>query len=116
MNTNETCHFDIDTLRSTLDYAAMRYCPPYDAPRKAGRPKNNKRMKSPYEGKKKIRPWWMTMKEKKKGKVTQHHHASQKGLEVVVKIEWDFLVMLINNIYWYLVMQMDWPFFCDANE
>ncbi len=31
----------------------MRYCPPYAAPRKAGRPKNNKRMKSPLEGKKK---------------------------------------------------------------
>jgi hypothetical protein len=40
----------MDTLRSTLEDAAMRYCPPYAAPRKAGRPKNNKRMKSPLEG------------------------------------------------------------------
>jgi hypothetical protein len=31
----------------------MRYCPLYAAPRKAGRPKNNKCMKSPLEGKKK---------------------------------------------------------------
>ncbi len=31
----------------------MRYCPPYAAPRKAGHPKNNKRIKSPLEGKKK---------------------------------------------------------------
>jgi hypothetical protein len=31
----------------------MRYYLPYAAPRKAGRPKNNKRMKSPLEGKKK---------------------------------------------------------------
>ncbi len=50
---NETCHFDMDTLGSTLEDAAMRYCPPYAAPRKAGRPKNNKHMKSPLEGKKK---------------------------------------------------------------
>jgi hypothetical protein len=31
----------------------MRYCLPYAAPRKAERPKNNKHMKSPLEGKKK---------------------------------------------------------------
>jgi hypothetical protein len=52
-DTNETCHFDMDTLRSTPEDAAMRYCPPYAAPRKAGCPKNNKHMKSPLEGKKK---------------------------------------------------------------
>ncbi len=46
-DTNETCHFDIDTLRETLKDAAMKYCLPYAAPRKAGCPKNNKRMKSP---------------------------------------------------------------------
>jgi hypothetical protein len=93
-DTNETCHFDMDTLRETPEDAAMRYCPPYAAPRKAGRPKNNKRMKSPLEGKKKrkstgstLRPWWMTMKEKRKRKVTQHQHATQKGLEVEVKFE-----------------------------
>ncbi len=50
-DTNETCHFDMDTLRSTLEDAVMRYCPPYAAPRKAGRPKNNKCMKSLLEGK-----------------------------------------------------------------
>ena len=75
----------------------MRYCPPYAAPRNAGHPKNNKRMKSPLEGKKKrkalgvhVRPWWMTMKEKMKRKVTQHQHATQKGLEVGVNFEWVF--------------------------
>ncbi len=52
-DTNETCHFDMDTLRETPKDAAMWYCPPYAAPRKAGRPKYNKRMKSPLEGKKK---------------------------------------------------------------
>ena len=52
-DTNETCHWDMDTLRETLEDAAMRYCPPYAAPRKAGCPKSNKRMKSPLEGKKK---------------------------------------------------------------
>jgi hypothetical protein len=50
VDTNETCHFDMDTLRSTLEDAAMRYYLPYAAPRKAGRPKNNKCMKSPLEG------------------------------------------------------------------
>ncbi len=57
----------------------------------------------------------MTMKEKRKEKVTQHQHATQKGLEVGVKIEWVFLVMLINNIHWYLVMQMNWLFFGDVH-
>jgi hypothetical protein len=52
-DTNATCHFDMDTLRSTPEDVAMRYCLPYAAPRKAGCPKNNKRMKSPLEGKKK---------------------------------------------------------------
>ncbi len=27
-DTNEICHFDMDTLRSTQEDAAMRYCPP----------------------------------------------------------------------------------------
>jgi hypothetical protein len=96
-DTNETCHFDMDTLRSTPEDAAMRCCPLYAAPRKAGCPKNNKRMKSPLEGKKRkralgvqVRPWWMTMKEKRKRKVTQHQHATQKGLEVRVNFEWVF--------------------------
>jgi hypothetical protein len=56
--------------------------------------------KSPLEGKKKrkstgskVRPWWMTMKEKRKRKrkVTQHQHATQKGLEVGDNFEWFFL-------------------------
>jgi hypothetical protein len=50
--TNETCHVDMDTLRLTPEDAA-RYCLPYAAPRKAGHPKNNKRIESPLEGKKK---------------------------------------------------------------
>ncbi len=43
----------MDTLRSTPEDAAMRYCPPYAAPRKAGCPKNIKCMKSLLEGKRK---------------------------------------------------------------
>ncbi len=50
--TNETCHWEMDTLRETPEDAAMRYCPPYAAPRKAGRPKTNKCMKSLLEGQK----------------------------------------------------------------
>jgi hypothetical protein len=94
VDTNETCHFDMDTLRLTPEDAAMRYCSPYAAPRKAGRPKNNKRMKSPLEGKKKRKTTGSTREamvddneEKRKWKVTQHQHATQKGLEVRVKFE-----------------------------
>jgi hypothetical protein len=50
----------MDTLRSTPEDAAMRYCPPYAAPRKAGRPKNNKCIKSPLERKKKRKSTWST--------------------------------------------------------
>jgi hypothetical protein len=57
-DTNKTCHFEVDTLRSTLEDAAMRYCLPYAAPRKAGHPMNNKCMKSSLEGKKKRKENW----------------------------------------------------------
>jgi len=50
---NVTCDFDMDTLRATPEDAEMRYCPPYAAARKTGRPKKDKRIKSPLEGKKK---------------------------------------------------------------
>jgi hypothetical protein len=50
-----SCNFDLSTLRRTPEDRLMRYCPPYTAPNKAGRPKNNKRMKSPVEGTKKRR-------------------------------------------------------------
>ncbi len=43
----------MDTMRETPEDAAMRYCSPYAAPRKAGHPKNNMRMKSPLQRKKK---------------------------------------------------------------
>ena len=50
-----SCNFDLSTLRRTPEDGLMRYCPPYTAPNKAGRPKNEKRMKSPVEGTKKRR-------------------------------------------------------------
>ncbi len=70
----------------------------------------------------------MTMKEKRKRKVTQHQHATQKGLEVgtmngyfsgddnkqYTLVFGDanelaiFLVMLMDSRY--VVMQTDWPF------
>jgi hypothetical protein len=50
-----TCNFDLDTLRRTPEDTAMRYCPSYTAAKKAGCPKNDKRMKSPAEGTKKRR-------------------------------------------------------------
>ncbi len=51
--TNITCNFDMEVLRATLEDRTMRYCPPYAAARKAGRPKLDKRLKSPLEGKSK---------------------------------------------------------------
>jgi hypothetical protein len=53
----------------------------------------------------------MTAKEKRKRKVTQHQHATQKGLEAGVKFEWVFFGDVYSNIHWYLVMQMNWSFF-----
>ena len=52
-NPNIICDFDMDMLRTFPEDAAMRYCLPYAAARKAGRPKIDKCMKSPLEGKKK---------------------------------------------------------------
>ena len=52
-NTNVICDFDMDMLRTFPDDAAMRYCPPYAAAKKTGRPKIDKRIKSPLEGTKK---------------------------------------------------------------
>jgi len=43
----------MDVLRATPEDRAMKYCPPFAGARKAGRPKNEKRIKSPLEGKKK---------------------------------------------------------------
>ncbi len=52
-NKNVTCNFDMDALRGTPQDEAMKYCPPFVAAQKAGCPKNEKRIKSPLEGKKK---------------------------------------------------------------
>ncbi len=52
-NINVTCNFDMDALRGTPEDKAMRYCPPFAVARKTGRPMNDKRIKSPLEGKKK---------------------------------------------------------------
>jgi len=43
----------MDALRGTAEDRAMKYCPPFAGARKAGSPKNEKRIKSPLEGKKK---------------------------------------------------------------
>ena len=53
MDSNVTCNFDMDALRATPEDRAMKYCPPFAGARKAGCPKNDKRIKSPLEGKKK---------------------------------------------------------------
>jgi len=52
-DTEVSCNFDMDTLRATPEDRAMRYCPPFAAARKAGRPKKDKRIKGVLEGKKK---------------------------------------------------------------
>jgi hypothetical protein len=43
----------MEALRETPEVRAMRYCPPYAAPRKTGQPKIDKRIKSPLEVNKK---------------------------------------------------------------
>jgi hypothetical protein len=53
VDSNVTCNFDMDALRATPEDRAMKYCPPFAGARKAGCPKNDKRIKSPLEGKKK---------------------------------------------------------------
>jgi hypothetical protein len=50
---NVTCAFDMEALREKPEDKVMRYCPPYAAARKTGRPKIDKRTKSPLEGNKK---------------------------------------------------------------
>ncbi len=47
------CAFDMEALRETPGDRALRYCSPYAAARKIGRPKIDKRIKSPLEGNKK---------------------------------------------------------------
>ncbi len=47
--THVLCDFDIKTLRLALPDTSYKYCPPYAAPNKAGRPKKNKRIKSALE-------------------------------------------------------------------
>jgi len=53
VDTNVTCNFDMEAIRATPEDRTMRYCPPYAAARKTGRPKIDKRLKSPLEGKSK---------------------------------------------------------------
>jgi hypothetical protein len=43
----------MEALRETQEDRGMRYCPPYAAARKTGRPKIDKRIKSQLEGSKK---------------------------------------------------------------
>jgi hypothetical protein len=50
---NVMCAFDMEALRETPEDRAMIYFPPYAAPRKTGRPKIDKKIKSPLEVNKK---------------------------------------------------------------
>ncbi len=43
------CNFNIQTLKLALRDTTWRYCPPYTALKKAGRPKKNKRLKLAIE-------------------------------------------------------------------
>ena len=46
MDQHSLCDFSIESLKqSELPQLSMRYCPPYSAPNKAGRPKDGKRTK-----------------------------------------------------------------------
>jgi hypothetical protein len=112
------------TFRETPEDAAMRYHPPYAAPRKAGRPKNNKRMKSPLEEKKKRKSTGSkseAMVDDNEGEEEEEEEGdtaparNPKRARSWSQLIMFFLVMLINNIHWYLVMQMNWHFFGDVN-
>ena len=50
---NVTFDSGIETIRATTANTTLKYIPPYAAARKAGRPKMDKRIKSPLEGGKK---------------------------------------------------------------
>jgi hypothetical protein len=50
---NITCDSGIETIQATTADTTLKYIPPYAAARKAGRPKMDKRIKSPLEGGKK---------------------------------------------------------------
>ena len=53
MDQHSLCDFSIESLKqSELPQTSMRYCPPYSAPNKAGRPKDGKRTKSILEERK----------------------------------------------------------------
>jgi hypothetical protein len=41
--------FNIESLRLAVPDTSYKYCPPYTAPNKAGRPKKNKQIKSALE-------------------------------------------------------------------
>jgi hypothetical protein len=48
--THVTCDFNLESLRLFgVPDTSYKYCPPYTAPNKAGRPKKNKRIKSALE-------------------------------------------------------------------
>jgi hypothetical protein len=53
MDQHSLCDFSIESLKqSELPQTSMRYCPPYSAPNKAGRPKEGKRTKGILEERK----------------------------------------------------------------
>jgi hypothetical protein len=50
LDQHSLCDFSIESLKQTeLPELSMRYCPPYSAPNKAGRPKEGKRKKGILE-------------------------------------------------------------------
>ena len=67
-----TCAFDMEALRETPEDRAMIYFPPYAAPRKTGRPKIDKRIKSQLE----------VNKKRKKSETVDDLPAPKKGKHV----------------------------------
>ena len=47
--THVLCDFNTESLRLAVPDTSYKYCPPYTAPNKAGRPKKNKQIKSALE-------------------------------------------------------------------
>ena len=62
-----------------------------------------------------MRPWWMTMKETRERKVTQHQHTTQKGIEVEVEFEWVFFGDVNKQYTLVFGDANELAVFCDVN-
>ena len=81
----------MEAIQATLEDRTMRYCTPYAAARKTGRPKIDKRLKSPLEGKSK----------RKRGDVNKGKQGRKEEESRFMKVcfgevfEWSVIILVI---------------------